>query len=578
MVLTWICLQKFNFQKATRIQTHPVVPEFTMTTASFHWTAPSHKCSLSETLLVILHYALFHVSPSFTSISNFIKVGQCYSGSACPHGQHLLIDGTCDLCPPGKYSHNSSCIECDKGKFISDSGHSSCLDCPINSYSDQTGSTVCKSCPKQSFSTALGATTLSLCKVQHCDGWKEINSSFFFVDSTKFASWYQAQRSCNSLKHGSRLAVLNSQWLIDKANETFPVGDFDTFWIGLREIDHVENYLWMTGENFNLNISEAFYQGYIDHSGNYTQHCIELFYGRLNDDYCYASWNFLCELPSDRCFKETCPVGSFLNVSSEDFPVCSLCPPGLYQNEQDMLTCNPCDLGKYGDRRGQTTCTPCELGKYADTFGLTSCVSCPSKGRSSTAISNSRTSHDCYCIGGFYGKAFEGEGCNLCDEVYSCPFNSTKPQLKSGYFLDTETGGVYQCKPLDSCLMTDSFNHTTCGEGYTGFACGSCIPLQYYRSGGACFKCGSEGVKWALFVLGFSFLSLLIYRLSTWKGNIPLDIRIMFMSLQIIAMYPNIANDWPSNIAALLKVTSVGNFDLDLVSPGNDVFGYFVHL
>jgi hypothetical protein len=496
-------------------------------------------------------------------------VSLCHSGSRCPHGQGL-VNGACTTCAAGRYSLNSSCISCPLGKYNVDSGHSSCVDCSINTYSDQTGSTSCTACPKQSYSAVEGAISLSSCKVQHCQDWKKINNSYYYIDSTKFASWAQAQPLCQALKHGARLAVLNSKEMINQINSTFPVGDYDTFWIGLQESDGYQNYVWVTGESFGLSITEVFYQGYADHS-YYNQHCIELFFGTLNDDFCYEAWNYLCEVPSEYCFSQSCNAGQFLDLLVPTTPVCSPCPAGSYQDEEDMLTCIPCAEGSYSGISGQTACSPCELGKYANQSGLTKCFSCPSfeKGHSSTLFSSSKTIDGCVCVDDFYGKPFVGEICQTCDtDIYSCPLNSTKPKLKSGYYLDAATGGVYKCSPSDSCAMTDSSNTTRCGEGYTGFACGSCIALQYYRADGACYKCGSGGVKWALFIIGFSFLAFLIYRLSQWKGNLPLDLRIMFMSLQIIATYPNIANDWPSKISTLLKITSVGNIDLDLVSPG----------
>eukprot|EP00475_Leptophrys_vorax_P009304 TRINITY_DN16172_c0_g1_i1.p1 TRINITY_DN16172_c0_g1~~TRINITY_DN16172_c0_g1_i1.p1 ORF type:complete len:708 (-),score=170.03 TRINITY_DN16172_c0_g1_i1:26-2053(-) len=331
-----------------------------------------------------------------------------------------------------------------------------------------------------------------------------------------------------------------------------------------------ENYSWVNGDSLAMRVADVFYQGFADHS-SYRQHCVEMFLGDFDDDYCYEQWNYLCEVLEENCFEEVCPLGTYLDIPAVGSASCTSCPVGKYQDASDALSCKPCSLGTYNAGVRQTACEPCALGKYSNEVGLAACKPCQDveSQLSTTLLSSSTSMTDCVCSEGNFGRPFQGETCRTCDdEIYSCPTNSSSPTLKSGFFLERSSGQIYKCNPSASCAMTDALNVTQCGEGYTGFACGTCVALQYYRSDGNCVKCAnSSALKWFFFIFGFAFVAVLIYRLSSWKGTLPLDLRIMFMSVQIIATYPNIASDWPSKISTFLRITSIGNVDLDLISP-----------
>jgi hypothetical protein len=64
------------------------------------------------------------------------------------------------------------------------------------------------------------------------------------------------------------------------------------------------------------------------------------------------------------------------------------------------------------------------------------------------------------------------------------------------------------------------------------------------------------------------FACYILTRIARSEGKVPVDTRIAFHWLQIIALFPNISNSWPKEMLNLMKIASLTNIDIELVSPG----------
>jgi hypothetical protein len=102
--------------------------------------------------------------------------------------------------------------------------------------------------------------------------------------------------------------------------------------------------------------------------------------------------------------------------------------------------------------------------------------------------------------------------------------------------------------------MTDL--STTCSSLYTGYLCGSCIPLKSYRRGNQCNACPSEASK-VLTIIGLiAFVLFISWRLSRDLNQIPLDIRMCFSAIQMIALFPGFFSSWPENLDGFFHALS----------------------
>jgi hypothetical protein len=74
------------------------------------------------------------------------------------------------------------------------------------------------------------------------------------------------------------------------------------------------------------------------------------------------------------------------------------------------------------------------------------------------------------------------------------------------------------CIPEEACPLTGIENATICKEGYTGYICGECIKLQYFRLETKCLRCNSAPVfMWiilAIIVVLFLFIGFKVTQAS----------------------------------------------------------------
>lgn len=104
------------------------------------------------------------------------------------------------------------------------------------------------------------------------------------------------------------------------------------------------------------------------------------------------------------------------------------------------------------------------------------------------------------------------------------------------------------CVPSEASLPSESLSGTICRSLYTRYLCGDCIYLTSYRQNGGCKACPDNVSKYFTIIAIFSVFSFICWRFLVSKAVIPGDIRLVFSSAQIIALYPNFSSSWPSNI------------------------------
>lgn len=177
-----------------------------------------------------------------------------------------------------------------------------------------------------------------------------------------------------------------------------------------------------------------------------------------------------------------------------------------------------------------------QLGFYGDLLGQSTCKSCPSG--SSTLQEASISIIDCGCNQGTYGKAYLGFSCSRCPnlEGTTCTFNNSLPYVLAGYFSDpTNYTNVFKCIPSSACLETGTEEATSCGDYFIGANCGDCI-TGYRRRANACEECPPEITKWLILAAGFVGAAIVFYILSIKNGSIPVDFKIAFRALQLLAL------------------------------------------
>jgi hypothetical protein len=161
-----------------------------------------------------------------------------------------------------------------------------------------------------------------------------------------------------------------------------------------------------------------------------------------------------------------------------------------------------------------------------------------------------------------YGKPWESAECKPCSvtDGAKCDLNSSIPFVLSGYWrTGSAAGNIFECIPHEACNFTGLNSETMCSEGYTGARCGDCLQDTYFHYDSYCKKCGDMTISissiFAVFVLFILLaISLVADRSRSAKR---IDLMVMISSLQFLALYPRISNNWPPRIKSLLDALSV---------------------
>jgi hypothetical protein len=160
----------------------------------------------------------------------------------------------------------------------------------------------------------------------------------------------------------------------------------------------------------------------------------------------------------------------------------------------------------------------------------------------------------------------------------TCAPNSSYPSSDLGYFKNPENPNIlYACLPLESCSPSSSEKtFTECGNGYTGWVCGSCIDFQFYKSGANCVPCPSLATKVVVYLV-FAILAVVIFwRMSSFESFSALaSVKIILFWIQIIALFPSLSTSWSPYLRVFFSLISFVNFDVDLFFPGKFFFIFF---
>jgi hypothetical protein len=509
------------------------------------------------------------------------SVSECrVAGSHCALGHAFSIfDGSCIKCPPGRFSDSSNasfCTDCNLGKYAHEPGKSACLDCPSHFFSNVTGMSFCLECTGGNSAFAGSSSCYQTTK---CQSFKRYNGStraFLAIRNTLpfIPDVFHARSACQEYVHTADLAKIDSAnlslWI--SSDPLIQLYITSKFWVGL-DLAVNGTYRWMIDSSIAVNTSIPWCPGYPMNTDG--QHISAMFlYSSLSSSYCLvdvlpgtSSSLVICELDIRNCL-DSCGSG-YYSGKYQGYAACIPCEEGTFSGGRGSVQCNTCPPGMYASSKGATACTPCKSGSYSF-GGRSECQNCPLNSITPYAVTGISSSHFCYCPSGYFGRAYLNESCLKCEHSFqSCGDNFSIPFIKSGYWLEANSGVVLNCLPATACISTGFESGTICESGYTGRKCGSCIYRQSYRSGTECKICGQTRAVWALFVmLGFAFVTFIFKSVrSTRKSSgLPDDIKIMIFSLQMISVFPSLFNSWPLFISKFFNVLSVLNIDLELFS------------
>lgn len=484
------------------------------------------------------------------------------SNAKCTLGQSSAL-GACAPCSAGKYgSENTTlpCQDCPIGKYIEVSGNTFCRNCPIHTYSNLPGATACLNCRNFTHNPDTGSTSSSSCQLHVCseNGIYYLNNSEYYIalSSTKCNFW-SCTRNCAKLAPGGRMLTLNQE--IRKYNLTIrnTIPSFLGFnWVGIRRFKYESNYLWLYSNQTVRNVSWS--SRYPLYSG---RKCVYFnSSGYLEDFYCNEGLYALCEIPSYNCAPRHCNSGEFFFQGN-----CQKCSAGKYQNQLDSFDCIVCPAGKYSPS-GASECFDCPINTWSHA-DKQNCTQCPAhsitRERASTSI------FACICDDDFYQPTYPLQTeCRSCNLIYeSCPKNSTKQFIKPNFYKDPISGQISTCSP-NACIYTGYNDRTTCAEGHTGFLCGRCLELLYYKNNGECVKCPDDVMKWILFSVFLVIAGYVLLRIGRQGGTFPPDVRIMVGWLQVIGLFPSAFDSWPDTLANFMQIAQLANVDIELASPG----------
>jgi hypothetical protein len=316
------------------------------------------------------------------------------------------------------------------------------------------------------------------------------------------------------------------------------------------------------------------------------------------------SCELLCPIGSIRSGSE-CTNCTFGRYSNAYFGACVFCSPGYFSDDPNRNgICRACESGKYNNIEGLSFCDNCSAGKYNPASGSSSCTECIkgtislegsnicdlcTKGKyspfsnssfceecsaySTTQDKGSISVEQCFCTEGYFGKPYRQESCRKCSEspALRCMPNSSLPSVSEGYFRDSaDPNQVFECIPFEACTATDSNTlETTCSEGYTGWVCGSCIKLKYYKFGSNCIACPSIASKVLTFIGIAIALIVLIWKLTKVRSFSSIsDLKVFLFWIQIIALYPQVSVTWPRELNQFFQFLSFVNLDVEITSPG----------
>ncbi|XP_052778282.1 proprotein convertase subtilisin/kexin type 5-like [Mya arenaria] len=407
-----------------------------------------------------------------------------YTCRPCPVNSYKDRNGqdSCTPCGYGKFTSEPGCTsskqckECPLGKQFDESTHE-CEPCPVNQYRD-AGHYKCLPCPYGLHTPAVGSTVCARTYIPVSSQKVQTTQS----SCEAGAYWLRALQLCLKCPKGTyqdepyrdsckpcpadHAACGKGNYQEGGECRPCPVGTYQS-----RE---------------EMTYCVACPQGYItpNTGANTYQDCIECpggeerRYGETRCTPCPKNQYRSPGEPSCRpcpdghitlntgchsvalCLHApppTCPVGSFLDVSSK---TCKKCPVGTYQDQTGQTSCTQCSDGQTTAHPGADSsndCRPCDAGYYYIP-GHDGCDPCP---------------QNTYCESG-------QTQCNPCPSSYITLHTGTGyktdclPPCDKGQFWDSTYGlcrpctiGKYQNKPNQEECVDCPHGKTTASEGAT---------------------------------------------------------------------------------------------------------------
>ena len=324
----------------------------------------------------------------------------------CIAGSERAQDGTCKLCPPGKFkgSGGGVCEDCPAGSWNVEGsinisqcqcGHGyhgpngqKCTMCAAGTYKPVNGSSACIACDEGKYSTEVGALADSAC-LRCADGATSQRGSPSAASCLCTAGTQgNGVTQCIACEAGKYKSLLGTSACLNcQPGSTSPVGS--------TAADQC-----ICGK------------GHTNNGPGSCTACIAGTYKPANG--------------SQPC--TACPAGKYGTASAAvDQSACLQCPQASFSGERssspqncicnkgytgpDGGPCSECTAGKYKPTDGSSLCTPCSEGKFGIVLGaLTerSCQLCPNNSYTEAGANSSAL---CVCKSGFFQAA---AGCISC--------------------------------------------------------------------------------------------------------------------------------------------------------------------
>jgi hypothetical protein len=472
--------------------------------------------------------------------------------SACPGGKFSLAAAvSCSNCTAGYWSSSNSsvCSICQAGTFSVDgSGTSSgCIACQSGSSSSVLGSSSCSGCPSGTFS-ASGYSSCVDCKAGYYSG---LSAGSCTPCSSGFYSASDASASCSLCPSGYYSTVLNAT--SQQSCIACPVGLTSSGGASTCASCQVGQYI---NGNSECTSCPAGYFSITANSSSCDSCPSGTFAESTNSSYCsVCAAGKYSPAGSTAC---GCEAGMYTNSST-----CVDCLAGYYSSYLASTECFQCTPGRFSKASKSSECAFCDPGTFTSSHTATVCTSCP---ESSTSPLGSSSISDCSCNEGYYSRVNEsGFGCVKCPGATGLKCKDKWANVTQGYYWKPGKSDTFQCIPSDACQESNGVNGTICAEFYTGDNCGECVAAIAYRSSSACLRCPTGITQYftGLFIIGA--LLLLCYQVSKGIESSSAQVKIVFLSIQLIAAFSSFFHGWPdvlSNFFSVLSFTVSASIEL----------------
>jgi len=392
----------------------------------------------------------------------YADVAGLTSCKVCSSGRYTdtLGKSSCDVCGEGTYSLATAiegaqnCTKCGVGTYNDVPGSSECLDCQPGRSGNETGLSECRPCPAGFFADQPGKTSCQQCGVGH----------YYAFEGSVQCTECPIGRATNQLGQ-TQCAECSVGKIAAEPGMT------------ACEECGAGSYVGTTGQGL----------------------CLQCDAGTFSNTTGLSS-----------CYP--CSPGEYVaKLGSLGATSCKQCLPGTYTNVYGQASCLECAQGSEAPEKGQSSCSLCIAGRYTDSkTGYVSCKGCP-KG----AFAPSNGSASCLLCGvGTYAPNPSMSSCLSCesgsvqptpgqDHCDECAFGMAQPNPGQAECLPCDAGAFANVTGLSSCPACPSGSYSVRQSSTLGAAeCTLCEPGRYSSVPGlsACLQCqpGSFSSKYGV--------------------------------------------------------------------------------